>query len=198
MGERHMKETAAGARTKQLLTDSLRHLMEKKPLNQISVKEITDGCGMQRQTFYYHFHDVYDQLKWAYQQQIAVLFSEHQEESWQESLLRLFHYVEKNRGICRSILESVGREPIRRVFYQDVHRFVRKAMQMFYDTGCDQVYLGFTERYLSLAFGSVLESWVLGEIRKTPEEVVAYVDILIQDQARGAKERALKKALTEL
>ena len=108
MGERHMKETAAGARTKQLLTDSLRHLMEKKPLNQISVKEITDGCGMQRQTFYYHFHDVYDQLKWAYQQQIAVLFSEHQEESWQESLLRLFHYVEKNRGICRSILESVG------------------------------------------------------------------------------------------
>ena len=57
-----MKETAAGARTKQLLTDSLRHLMEKKPLNQISVKEITDGCGMQRQTFYYHFPDIFGLL----------------------------------------------------------------------------------------------------------------------------------------
>ena len=46
--------------TKRLLTDSLKRQMEQKPLNKISIREICDGCGVNRQTFYYHFADLYD------------------------------------------------------------------------------------------------------------------------------------------
>lgn len=48
--------------TKRLLTDSLKRQMEQKPLNKISIREICDGCGVNRQTFYYHFADLYDQV----------------------------------------------------------------------------------------------------------------------------------------
>ncbi len=45
----------------------LRKLLEKKTLDKITVKDITDDCGVNRQTFYYHFHDVYDLVEWILQ-----------------------------------------------------------------------------------------------------------------------------------
>ena len=46
--------------TEKALAASLKKLLEKKTLDKITVKDITDDCGVNRQTFYYHFHDVFD------------------------------------------------------------------------------------------------------------------------------------------
>ena len=43
--------------TEKALAASLKKLLEKKTLDKITVKDITDDCGVNRQTFYYHFHD---------------------------------------------------------------------------------------------------------------------------------------------
>ena len=106
-----MKATAAGEHTKRLLTDSLKLRMAEKPLNRISIKEITDGCQMQRQTFYYHFEDIYDQVKWLYQQEFVSLMDGHDGPvTWQEGLLNAFRYVDENRQMCLCTLHSIGRE----------------------------------------------------------------------------------------
>lgn len=49
-----------------MLADSLRKLMVTKPLSKISIREITEDCGVNRQTFYYHFHDIFDLLEWMF------------------------------------------------------------------------------------------------------------------------------------
>lgn len=41
--------------TKQALANSLKSLLQKKTLNKITIKDIVDDCGVNRQTFYYHF-----------------------------------------------------------------------------------------------------------------------------------------------
>ena len=43
--------------TKRALATSLKKLLSQKELTKISIKDITDDCGIQRQTFYYHFAD---------------------------------------------------------------------------------------------------------------------------------------------
>ncbi|MGE5632222.1 MAG: hypothetical protein ACM3TR_14160 [Caulobacteraceae bacterium] len=48
--------------TKKALANSLKKLMKSLPLNKISVKNIVDDSGLNRQTFYYHFQDIYDLL----------------------------------------------------------------------------------------------------------------------------------------
>ena len=50
--------------TKKALAESIKKLMKKRPLRKISIKDIADGCGMNRQSFYYHFNYKYDLLKW--------------------------------------------------------------------------------------------------------------------------------------
>ena len=46
--------------TKRALEQSLKNLLLKKPLTKITVGDITEDCGINRMTFYYHFKDIYD------------------------------------------------------------------------------------------------------------------------------------------
>ena len=48
--------------TKRALAESLKKLLSKKNLDKITVKDIVTDCGVNRQTFYYHFHDIYNHL----------------------------------------------------------------------------------------------------------------------------------------
>ena len=49
--------------TKKALAVSLKKLLSKKELSKITIANITDECGVNRQTFYYHFKDIYDLLE---------------------------------------------------------------------------------------------------------------------------------------
>lgn len=49
--------------TKKAIIDSFMHLAAKKPLEKITVRDIVDHCGINRNTFYYHFQDIYAVLE---------------------------------------------------------------------------------------------------------------------------------------
>ncbi|MEA4933004.1 MAG: TetR/AcrR family transcriptional regulator C-terminal domain-containing protein [Lawsonibacter sp.] len=54
--------------TTQAIEASLRKLLKDKPLDKITVKDVVEDCGVTRQTFYYHFKDIYDVVDWRFQQ----------------------------------------------------------------------------------------------------------------------------------
>ena len=54
--------------TRQLLANSLKKLLQKKPLEKITIKELVEDCGVNRQTFYYNFQDIYDLLAWIFKE----------------------------------------------------------------------------------------------------------------------------------
>ena len=51
--------------TKRALVASLKDLLAEKPLDKITVTDLTEHCGVNRMTFYYHFKDIYDLVEWA-------------------------------------------------------------------------------------------------------------------------------------
>ncbi|WP_333673104.1 TetR/AcrR family transcriptional regulator [Holdemanella porci] len=46
--------------TKLALEQSLKRFLLKKPLDKITIKDLTDDVGISRMSFYYHFKDIYD------------------------------------------------------------------------------------------------------------------------------------------
>ena len=44
--------------TKQAIKASFMKLLSQKPLNKISVRDIVEDCGINRNSFYYHFQDI--------------------------------------------------------------------------------------------------------------------------------------------
>ncbi len=47
-------------------------LLAQKPLSKITIADITEDCGMNRMTFYYHFQDIYDLIDWICQEEGAA------------------------------------------------------------------------------------------------------------------------------
>lgn len=60
-------------KTKDLIIDSFLSLVKEKDLEKISVTDIVEKCQISRQTFYYHFDDINEMIKWAFDQETDVL-----------------------------------------------------------------------------------------------------------------------------
>ena len=56
--------------TKELLAESLKELAKFKAVDKITIKELTQNCGLTSPTFYNHFHDKYDLMAWIYNQKV--------------------------------------------------------------------------------------------------------------------------------
>lgn len=61
--------------TKKIFADTLKRQMESTPFAKISIGDITKECGMNRNSFYYHFKDKYDLLNWIFTTEIAEVVS---------------------------------------------------------------------------------------------------------------------------
>ena len=159
--------------TKQELSAALKTLMSQKPLEKISIREITDLCGLRRETFYYHFADIYDLVKWMFEEEAIVLLRQHEGvQLWQEGLLQLFHYIQDNRAFCLCALRSIGHSHLRKFFQADIYGIVQRTVeQLSREMGCPADEL-VTQFYVIALVGTV-ESWLLGELDRTPEELIA-------------------------
>ena len=105
--------------------------MAKKPLAKISVREIAEDCGVNRQTFYYHFEDIYDMVRWMYQQEAVMLMAKREGVPlWQDGLLQLLRYIEENKAVCLCTLNSLGHQHLKKFFYTDISDCSRDEYQL--------------------------------------------------------------------
>lgn len=185
---------AASDQTKRALAAALKELMAQRPIDKITIHDITERCGIRRQNFYYHFEDLYDLMRWMFQNEALSLLQQHEGMLlWQEGLLQLFRYIEENRAVCLCALRSVGREHLKRFFERDIHAVIHRTVEQLgreigaIDAGAADIEL--TTHFYVVALAGMLESWLLGEIDYTPEHLIAFADRTLQDHVRGAKLR---------
>ena len=62
--------------TKKALAASLKQLLKEKPLDKITVTDLVEDCEVNRQTFYYHFQDIYDLIEWIYVSEAARILGD--------------------------------------------------------------------------------------------------------------------------
>ena len=80
--------------TKRALADSLKKLLTKRSLDKITVKDIVEDCGVNRQTFYYHFHDIYDLMEWTFQNKAEELLNGTADyNDWRTGVRSLIEYL---------------------------------------------------------------------------------------------------------
>jgi probable dihydroxyacetone kinase regulator len=190
------KNSTASEQTKQQLAAALKTLMEQKPMDKITISELTAICKIRRQSFYYHFEDIFDLLRWMFQNE-AISLLQQQEGAllWKEGLLQLFRYLEENRAVCLCALKSVGREHIRRFFEADIYAIIHRTIeQLGEDIGVRATLDSFVDvelltHFYVVALAGIVESWLLGEIDRTPEELIQFADMILNDQVTGAMAR---------
>ena len=96
--------------TKDALTSALRQMMTVKPIDKVTVKDIVEICGVNRQTFYYHFDDVDDLLEWVFEQDSDRVFPhEVVRERWLDDMMTYFDYLVSNSAFTLNVYNSNSR-----------------------------------------------------------------------------------------
>ena len=90
--------------TKKEIKSSMLRLLQSKPLDSSKVKDIIDDIGISRNTFYYHYHDIYDVLKDIFDDTMAEFNKPKPERfDWEKA----FQKMSKNSLIKKSIITNI-------------------------------------------------------------------------------------------
>lgn len=174
--------------TKQAIANSLKHLLSKKSLSQITIADITADCGINRMTFYYHFQDIFDLIEWICQEEGAKAIQGRKDyQLWQDGFLELCRTIAENRVFVEGVYRSIQREHIENYLYQvTYHLLLPVIKEQSYGTSIsaqDQQYIADFYKY---AFVGVVLDWVKNGFQESPERISARISRLVHGQIRTA------------
>lgn len=116
--------------TKTIITNAFWQLLEEKPYSKITVRDIVDRCQINRNTFYYHFHDIPDLLEYAIKQDSDAIIQNYiRSGSLQDCLSLLVQYTTRHHAAILHIYRSVQRE----VFQRELDRIASYMVAEYID-----------------------------------------------------------------
>ena len=99
--------------TKIAMAQSLKRMLLIKDLDKITISDITNDCGINRQTFYYHFKDIYDLLEWIFANEVVKkIEKETTIKNWQENFKYVLDYMLENKKFIIKTYNSLSRKTL--------------------------------------------------------------------------------------
>lgn len=177
--------------TKRALAESLKRQLERRPLDKITVKELTDECGLNRQTFYYHFQDIYDLLGFAFREEAERTLGENRTyESWQEGFLNALCYVKNHRRMVENAYHSIGREHLEGYLYSVVSDLLMGVLgEQAQGLQVSEENMRFIVDFYMFGFVGVVLEWIRTGQKEEPRALTSRLARLVEGDFR----RALQK-----
>lgn len=105
-------------------------LLEKKPLSDITVKDIVESCGINRNSFYYHFQDIPALLDEIVEEDAAEIIKKHPTvNSMVECLDAIIEFATQHNKVVKHIFTSANRENFERHLITLSEYFVRNYVE---------------------------------------------------------------------
>lgn len=189
---RNMKHEVTTMYTKKAFSDGLKKLMETKPFSKITVSELINYCGLNRKTFYYHFQDMRDLLRWMLRHEaIDVVKSFDLAENNEEAIMFVIDYLDQNQHMLNCVYDSVGRDELKLYLCEDLSGISRKIIS----TAEEKTQKKFPDEYKDLLVifytdgivGMILE-WLHGKIKIEKSLMVGYISDICKGSLIGIAE----------
>lgn len=179
--------------TKKALANSLKKLLSKKELSKITVSNITEDCGVNRQTFYYHFKDVYDLLEWIYTNEVIQEIEESHNntyDTWQQGFLYIFEYILENREFAKNTYNSISRDFFLRFIYKQTNILLMNVInEKSKNVKIAENDKKFIADFYKYGFVGIVQEWIEHGMKEKPDEIVEKFNCIIE----GSFENAIEK-----
>lgn len=177
--------------TKRALEQSLKNLLLKKPLTKITVGDITEDCGINRMTFYYHFKDIYDLVEWSCLEDAKQALEEKKTyDTWQQGLLQIFKAVQENKPFILNVYRCVHREQVEKYLQPLVDQLLLNVIneEAAGITVRDEDKQFIAQVYSYMFIGLMLD-WIKDDMREDPQQIVEKLSKLIKGSVSVALSR---------
>lgn len=112
----------------QRLAESFKKLAIKTSIEKITIKEITDGAGVIRPTFYNHFQDKYELLEWLIRTEILdPVIPLMKEGNLRESLIQIFTNLMQEKEFYMKVVRLEGQNSCEMI----TRKFVKEVLLIF-------------------------------------------------------------------
>ena len=177
--------------TKKALATSLKKLLSKKELSKITITNITKDCGVNRQTFYYHFKDVYDLLEWIYMNEvIQSMEGNNTYDTWQQGFLSIFEYVLENKEFVKNTYYSISRDFFLRFIYKQTTVLLMniideksKGMKVRRE---DKQFMADFYKY---GFVGIMQDWIESGMKEKPDNIIKKLNSIIEGNFENVLEK---------
>ena len=177
--------------TKAALEESLKRLLLKKPLDKITITDITTDCGISRMAFYYHFKDIYDLVEWSCLEDAKrALQGKKTYDTWQEGILQIFEAVLENKPFILNVYRCVHREQVEKYLQPLVDQLLLNVIneEAAGITVRDEDKQFIAQVYSYMFIGLMLD-WIKDDMREDPQQIVEKLSKLIKGSVSVALSR---------
>ena len=121
-----MTNDLQSSETKLKMAQALKKLVNYKTFSKITVGDIITECGLNRNSFYYHFENMYDLLYWTYDQEIQNIVAAFQNANadYTQSFEFILSYIDQNINLCQAAYESLGENDLENMIERDLKIFL--------------------------------------------------------------------------
>lgn len=176
-----MRSNISSIRTKKMMADALIGLMKVKPIDKITVRDITSKCGVNRQTFYYHFHDIFQLAEWRFKEQTNALIGDDLTlEDWPDAVLKVATFTSENKDILVGIINSIGNRMVTNFIYDYIRPNIRKFISLIAEKyPVDNYYIEFLSNFYTVTLSGLILEWSVNnkDEKISAEELVRLIKI---------------------
>ncbi len=180
--------------TERAIIESFVKLLNERPLDKITIKDIVEDCGINRNTFYYHFSDIPALVEKILESETQKAFAgETGMESWEESFITAAQFALQNKRVVYHIYNSVRREEVERYLNSIaggvMQRYVENVSGSYRVKEEDKKLIA--DFYKSALVGMILD-WLNGGMKYDPEQMIRRLGIMLKGNVAEAFERVQK------
>lgn len=180
--------------TKKAIAESFIKLVNKMPFDKITVKDIVEDCGVNRNTFYYHYQDIYALLREIFETETKkVMDMTFESDSWQEAFLQAAKFALENRKGIYHIYNSIKRKEIEDYLYKISEKimldFVRREAE---GMNVNEEDIQLIAYFYECALVGLVQRWLDGGMKDDPEYLIRRMGSLVEGNIKIMLERSMQ------
>lgn len=169
-------------KTEAILCEAFIELLRKHPFPKITIQMISTSSGVNRQTFYYHFDNIYDLMERAFEYEFKRESHFEEEISWNQAMEKFLIWMKGNRPVMRNLLNNVDANYLRKAIYPIIRKCMTNGYQpnlIIRDIG-DRYEEEFVQRFLTIGITQYILEWVMDDFKIPEEDVIDNIFLILK------------------
>lgn len=178
--------------TKNMIRKVFMYRLNERPFHKITVSNIAKDCKINRNTFYYHYQDIYGVLVEIFEEQFQIVVEEYNDtNSWEDSLWLASKFILENKKAIDHIYNSLYREELEKYIYEASGNI----MMRYVEQKSADVPACFDDKKLIASFyqcalTEMVTRWIMGGMQEDPNVIIPRIGALFNGNIESSLQRS--------
>ena len=160
--------------TKKIIQEEFIKILNERPLNKITVKDIASACDINRNTFYYYYTDIYAILSEIFQTELQIVIDEYNDTlSWEESCIVATKFSLQNKTAIYHVYNSMQKEELEDYLFNVsgniMSRYVEKVSDGISASSGDKKLIA---SFYQCALTEMVLRWIASGMKEDPDTII--------------------------